>query len=69
MKKTKGFQWSGWIKPVNVSQNANYHAVGWNFGNKFDGFHEWDFINGKKVKCQLSNKKAKKCKNCGWYRK
>jgi hypothetical protein len=65
--KQKGFTWTGWITPVNVKK-CNYHSIGWNFGDKFDGFHEWDFINGKKVKCQLSDKKTKKCKHCGFYR-
>lgn len=26
--KTKGFEWSGWIKPSNVSINNGYHVFG-----------------------------------------
>lgn len=49
----KSFSWSGWIKPVNQAKNNGFHVVGFNFGNKFDGFHVFDYNKkGKKVKCK-----------------
>lgn len=53
LKKTsKGFNWNGFIKSV-VSNPASHHVIGWNFGDKFDGFHTWDVNKkGKKVKCK-----------------
>jgi len=56
---TKGFTWTNWIKPQN-QKPTEYHVIGWNFGDKFDGFHTWDINKkGKKVKCKHGNRKAK----------
>lgn len=47
----KATSWSGWIKP-NISQPTSYHCIGFNFGDRFDGFHTWDvYEKGNKVNC------------------
>lgn len=74
MGKNNHFSWKNWIKPLSSNNNVNYHVIGWNLDDKvggffFDGVHYYDLIDNKKINCQLSNKKAKKCKNCSWYRK
>ena len=39
-----GFTWSVWIKPSNITSSKEFHIMGWNFGDKFDGFHIWDTL-------------------------
>jgi hypothetical protein len=63
-----GFKWTSMITSVESFIPTNYHVIGWNTGEKFDGYREWDIIKSKRVKCQLSNPKTKKCKHCGWAR-
>lgn len=62
--KTKSFQWTGFIKPINSSRETNYHCYSW--GQK--GFKMFDVVKDKEVKCQLTDKRFKKCKNCGFER-
>lgn len=63
-KKTKGFKWTGWIKAAAIASFPNGHHV-----ISVESGKMWDInSDGEKLYCELSDSKAKSCKNCGGYR-